>query len=246
MKIAVILAAAGTSSRLGMDIKKEFIKMHSLLFPTQIGGTVLSTAAEAFFVAINKKSDFTFPRLIITTNANFFADTKKALLESDFVKEQIEKQHTELELVEGGKTRQESVFNALKALENDPPDIVLIHDAARPWVDVELITEVIDSVVTFEAAVPAVPAVDTQKEVSEEGIIVRHLQRRHIAAVQTPQGFMYDKLLEGHKKASLDGNVYTDDTEIWGKYCGDVKITTGSTDNIKITFKNDIEKIAGE
>ncbi len=246
MKIAVILAAAGTSSRLGMDIKKEFIKMHSLLFPTQIGGTVLSISAEAFFVAINKKSDFSFSRLIITANADFFEDTKKALLESAFVREQLEKQHTELELVEGGKTRQESVFNALKALENDPPDIVLIHDAARPWVAVDLITEVIESVVTFEAAVPALPPVDTQKEVSEDGMIVRHLQRRQMAAVQTPQGFMYAKLLEAHKKASLDGTNYTDDTEIWGKYCGDVKVTTGSAENIKITYQKDIEKIVGE
>ena len=120
------------------------------------------------------------------------------------------------------------------------PDAVLIHDGARPFVSKKIIDDVISSLEKSGAAVPGVPAVDTQKQVDENGKIVAHLERSKIFAVQTPQAFQFAPLLEAHKKASADGRVYTDDTEIWGQYCGDVYISYGETTNKKITYKEDL------
>jgi len=68
----------------------------------------------------------------------------------------------------------------------------------------------------------------------------QHMQRSRIFAVQTPQAFVFEPLLEAHKKASMDGRTYTDDTEIWGQYCGDVYISYGENTNRKITYKEDL------
>jgi 2-C-methyl-D-erythritol 4-phosphate cytidylyltransferase len=90
------------------------------------------------------------------------------------------------------------------------------------------------------AAVPAIAAVDTQKETDASGRIVRHLDRSRVVAVQTPQGFRFSDLLDAHRRASGDGVAYTDDTEIWGRYVGDVYVCTGDRDNKKITFQEDL------
>ena len=121
------------------------------------------------------------------------------------------------------------------------PDAVLIHDGARPWITENIINAVIEKVLLFGAAVTATPATDTQKEVDKNGKITKHLRRENIFAVQTPQGFLFTPLLEAHQKACGDGNIYTDDTEIWAKYCGDVYICEGDIANKKITYKEDLK-----
>ena len=91
------------------------------------------------------------------------------------------------------------------------------------------------------ACAPAVPVVDTCKETdAATGAIVRHLPRARLAAVQTPQCFYFKKLLEAHRKAHNDGKTYTDDTEIWGAYEGDVYVCEGERTNVKITYKEDL------
>lgn len=222
-KIAIIITAAGSSTRMGGSIKKEYLIYKN--------GTVLSNCANTFLNTCQK--DFSITDFIITCPKNGIDECKKALL--SFA-------HTNYNIVEGGKTRQESVFNALKAISGNP-DVVLIHDGARPFVTSEIILDALQAAVEYGASVPGVTPTDTQKEIDENGFITRHLVRSQLVAVQTPQCFNYKKLLEAHQKASSDNKEYTDDTEIWGVYCGSVKVTKGDVNNIKITYPSDLEKL---
>ena len=126
---------------------------------------------------------------------------------------------------------------------NNHPQIVLIHDGARPFVSQKIILEGIQAAQEFGASVPGLTPTDTQKQIDEDGFITNHLQRASLVAVQTPQCFDFQMLLEAHKKAHQEEKEYTDDTEIWGKYCGKVKVITGESKNIKITYPKDLESL---
>ena len=145
-----------------------------------------------------------------------------------------------LHIVEGGASRQESVYRGLLTLADKNITYILVHDGARPWVSGEVITSVLMATEQYGAAVPAIPVTDTQKEVDETGKIIRHLRRDRLAAVQTPQGFCFESLLYAHRQACNDGKTYTDDSEIYARYCGTVYICPGSRENKKITYREDL------
>ena len=107
----------------------------------------------------------------------------------------------------------------------------------------KIILEGIQAAQEFGASVPGLTPTDTQKQIDEDGLITNHLQRASLVAVQTPQCFDFQMLLEAHKKAHQEEKEYTDDTEIWGKYCGKVKVITGESKNIKITYPKDLESL---
>ena len=134
------------------------------------------------------------------------------------------------------------MLKAIKRVKNHP-QIVLIHDGARPFVSQKIILEGIQAAQEFGASVPGLTPTDTQKQIDEDGFITNHLQRASLVAVQTPQCFDFQMLLEAHKKAHQEEKEYTDDTEIWGKYCGKVKVITGESKNIKITYPKDLESL---
>ena len=152
----------------------------------------------------------------------------------------FEKEKNGLHIVEGGATRQESVYKGLLPLADTGIAYILVHDGARPWVSGKVIASVLAATEQYGAAVPAIPVTDTQKEVDETGKIIRHLRRDRLAAVQTPQGFLFDKLLYAHRQACNDGNVYTDDSEIYAQYCAPVYICPGARENKKITYREDL------
>ena len=226
--IALIIAAAGSSSRMGGSVKKQYLPLRK--------GTVLSEAVKPFLSALHCSV------LAVTVPAGengqearnaLAADPECMMLLGD----------TPLLFVCGGATRQASVKNALEAIASSgpQPDIVLIHDAARPFVTPQIIRDAACAASEYGAAVPAVQPVDTQKETDGSGYITRHLKRDMLAAVQTPQAFRFAPLLDAHRKAELDGNIYTDDTEIYSRYEGSVKITGGDICNKKITFSSDMD-----
>lgn len=140
----------------------------------------------------------------------------------------------------GGGTRQESVRKGLEALTDDPPRIVLIHDAARPWVSPRIIREVIATTLKHGAAAPTVQPRDAIKGVDGEGWFTRHFSRKDVFAVQTPQGFTFSEILYAHQKAESDGKIYIDDTEIYQEYAGKVKSVEGDPGNRKITYSHDL------
>ena len=222
-KIAIIMTAAGSSTRIGSGIKKEYLPYKN--------GTVLSVCAETFLNAFAGDQRFEITDFIVTCPKGGTEKCREALGTM-----------SGLQIVEGSDTRQKSVYNGLLAVKGQP-DIVLIHDGARPFVSREVILEALEAACETGASVPGVTPVDTQKEIDEEGFICRHLVRSNLKAVQTPQCFAFKKLLEAHGRAAADGKEYTDDTEIWGVYCGRVKVTKGDVNNIKITYPSDLESL---
>ena len=221
----VVIVAAGTSSRMGEGVRKQYRPLGR--------GTVLSEAVKPFLkaldcgvlvIAIPFDEDETLARKALASDAEI--DT---LL------------HTKPIFVRGGATRQSSVKLALEAAaKNNPPAIVLVHDAARPFVTEAIVVRTAQAALEYGAAVPAVPPADTQKIINAEGFIVEHLERERTAAVQTPQAFDFMRLLASHRKAENDGKAYTDDTAIWAKYEGDVITVQGSPENRKITYAGDM------
>lgn len=220
-KIAIIITAAGSSTRIGGRIKKEYLPYKN--------GTVLSVCAETF---LNACKDFEITDFVVTCPVAGEAACREAL--GSIADKVI--------ITEGAETRQKSVYKGLLAIKGQP-DIVLIHDGARPFVSRKVILEALEAAIQNGASVPGITPVDTQKEIDENGFIVRHLLRSKLVAVQTPQCFQFNKLLEAHGRAAADSCEYTDDTEIWGEYCGRVFVTKGDVNNIKITYPSDLEKL---
>lgn len=232
--IAIIITAAGNSTRMGGSIKKEYLPLGD--------GTVLSTCVKAFINASkNLSQTFNISHLVVTVPPDGSAgavDAVSAFFEFDANIQEI------VQYIQGGATRQLSVYNAMDYLRNSPvkPDIVLIHDGARPFVTSRIIYDVINGAKETGAAIPGIPVTDTVKEISKQGFVSRHLARKTLVAVQTPQGFDFTRLLYAHMQALTDGNEYTDDAEIYGKYCGSVKIIPGDVKNLKITYPGDLER----
>jgi 2-C-methyl-D-erythritol 4-phosphate cytidylyltransferase len=145
---------------------------------------------------------------------------------------------TKLEaVVPGGATRQESVRNAIGAL---PPlvDVVLVHDAVRPFVRLSLVSEVIRAATAHGAAAPAIPVLDTVRR-SVSGSFGETVDREGLVRMQTPQGFALSLLTEAHEKAETDKVGATDDVGLVQRIGARVGHIEGSQDNVKITTPED-------
>ncbi len=142
-------------------------------------------------------------------------------------------------VIEGGSERQYSVANALKFL---PPstELVLVHDAARPLIDVETIDAVIDAARKFGGAIVAVPAKNTIKVVDGENFVVSTPPRASLLEVQTPQVFRREIILQAYEQAARDGFLGTDDASLVERLGIQVKIVVGNYRNIKITTPEDL------
>ena len=143
---------------------------------------------------------------------------------------------TLLPSVTGGETRQASVRNGLDALKDGLPGSVLVHDAARPFVDPVTITAVTRALETFVAAIPVLPVPDTLKRVTELTVL-SNVAREGLAAAQTPQGFRYLEILAAHHNA-IDASL-TDDAAV-AEHAGlVVAAVPGSRQNFKLTTAED-------
>lgn len=141
--------------------------------------------------------------------------------------------------VAGGRERQESVSAALRALEGSPATVVLVHDAARPLVPVEVVRRVAGAVRSgHPCVVPVVPVVDTVREVGADGS--RRLDRSRLRAVQTPQGFDLDVLRRAHAELARSGEVVTDDAAACELVGHAVHLVEGSTRSLKVTTEPDL------
>jgi 2-C-methyl-D-erythritol 4-phosphate cytidylyltransferase len=146
-------------------------------------------------------------------------------------------------VVEGGDTRQDSVRNAMKVLPAADEDIVLVHDAVRPLIDAATIERTIESVEIHHAAIVAVPAVDTIKQVertADGAIITSTIPRERIVLAQTPQGFRFRLLRQSIEAAELDGFVGTDEASLVERLGIEVAVVLGSPRNFKITQPGDL------
>jgi len=155
-----------------------------------------------------------------------------------------EKLSAKVEMVEGGEHRQESVDNAIASLKAAPGDIVLVHDAVRPFVDDEIIANVIHEVEKHGAAIAGLPAVDTIKQVeraAEGAIITSTIPRERVVQAQTPQGFRYELIKRAFDSAREDGFTGTDEASLVERLGESVWVVMGSARNIKITTPADME-----
>ena len=141
---------------------------------------------------------------------------------------------------EGGATRQASVHAGLEALAPQKPDIVLIHDAARPFVSQELISRAIDAVKPTGAAVPTIAVADTIKLVDGKGNVEATPERARLRIAQTPQVFYFDAILDAHRRAAREGRSdFTDDAAL-AEWAGlTVATFEGDVANIKLTTPED-------
>ncbi len=145
-----------------------------------------------------------------------------------------------VQIVPGGKTRQDSVFYGLKALKSfvEEETIVCVHDAVRPLVTPSLLQRVIDAARLYGAAIAAVPVVDTVKEVDQAGNVLVTLPRERLVAVQTPQCFRYSLLWQAHCRAGAE--PASDDASLVERLGLTVRVVPGSYQNIKLTTPTDL------
>ncbi len=144
-------------------------------------------------------------------------------------------------LVTGGATRQASTLLGLKAFAANPPANVMVHDAVRPFIDKELLARILKALDGVHGVIPALAVSDTLKKATKlviDGTVDRH----GLFAAQTPQAFPFDAIFKAHQSASAQGqDLFTDDAAL-SEWAGmHVRIVEGSPDNIKLTWKRDIE-----
>ena len=144
--------------------------------------------------------------------------------------------------VTGGARRQDSVRAGLEALAPEAPSTVLIHDAARPFIDRTLIDRVIDGLAANDAALPCLPVADTLKWVAR-GKVIGTAERDQLFRAQTPQGFKFEAILAAHREAANEpAREFTDDAAVAEWYGLDVALVEGAEDNRKITTAEDLER----
>lgn len=141
-------------------------------------------------------------------------------------------------LVHGGAERQDSVRLGLAALDQDS-DIVVIHDAARPFLDPSMLEASVHCAAEYGGAVVAIPVRDTIKHVSDSGIVTGTVPRQHLWLAQTPQTFQVPLIREAHARAAAEGVTATDDAALFEWSGRTVKVVPGSPRNFKITTPDD-------
>lgn len=144
-----------------------------------------------------------------------------------------------LKLVIGGRLRQDSVRNGLEAID-EPCDIVVVHDAARPFVSPAFVEKSISLMEMFDAIIPALPVKDTIKAISKEGFVSKTLERDSLWQVQTPQTFKYNLILKAYREGTAKKLLGYDDATFVEHLGKRVKVIEGSPYNIKITTPEDL------
>ena len=222
MQVFAILPAAGLGTRMAGPQPKQFLALN--------GVPILIHSLRAFAAV---------PRI----SAIYVAVRKTEIKR---VEAQI-KEHgvaDRVHVVEGGDNRQESVSNALAALDAAPDDIVLVHDAVRPLIDSAIIERTIDAVALHGAAIVGLPAVDTIKQVERTAngaLITATIPREFVVLAQTPQGFRHGLLQSAFAEATADGFLGTDEASLVERAGHTVAVVPGSQVNLKITQPGDLE-----
>jgi len=215
----LVLVAAGKGQRFGGDVPKQF---------RLVEGTPIYLKALLKFVSFTDQIVIVVPR-----------DWEGQISDQVMECPALARANVSIQVVPGGKTRQESVLRGLKCLR-DKCTHVLIHDAARPFVCSSLITRVISAMLEYGAAIPMEPVTDTVKRV-EDNMVVRTLDRSSLRSAQTPQGSELRQLLKASERAAEDGFIGTDESSLLEREGLPVRAVEGDKQNIKITWKEDLD-----
>ena len=161
--------------------------------------------------------------------------------ESDIVRRETKGIKKNIVITSGGDKRQDSVYNGLIAIR-DKADIAVIHDGARCFVSEDLIKDCISSCIEYGSGVAGKMAKDTIKEVDDNGVFKKTLDRSHIAVIETPQVFFLRDILSAHEEAMNSGLVGTDDSSLMEAMGKKVRLVDGRAPNEKLTYYEDFEK----
>jgi len=212
-----IIAAAGIGSRMQADRAKQLIELGGVPLLVHTLRRFEECGAVDSVILVLQPS-LTAEVLALASRHNFTKITR---------------------VVAGGAERQDSVYRGLQVITPDTAGVVAIHDAARPFVRPDEIRTVIELAASKGAALLAVPATDTIKQV-RSGRVQRTLDRRTIYNAQTPQAFQYSIIREAYDRAFEDGFVGTDDSQLVERIGHRVSVVEGSYTNIKITRPFDL------
>jgi 2-C-methyl-D-erythritol 4-phosphate cytidylyltransferase / 2-C-methyl-D-erythritol 2,4-cyclodiphosphate synthase len=218
-KVAAVIVAAGRGHRAGGEMPKQY---------RRIGGEPVIRAALAAFAG-HPAIAAVQPVIHGEDEAQFRAATTGL--------------NRLRAPVQGGASRQASVYAGLEALRGTTPDIVLIHDAARPFVSGALIARAIAAAKEHNAAVPAVGVADTVKKVDAQGTITATIDRNELRIVQTPQAFSYKLIVDAHRRAAAAARSdFTDDAAL-AEWAGHrVSVFPGDSANVKLTTNEDFTR----
>lgn len=219
-KSFALIPAAGMGKRMGASINKQYLQLHGMpIVARTISVFEQSPLIDAIYLVIPSE-EIPYCREYIVEAYGY---TKVA------------------GIIPGGKERQNSVMNGLRALRDsvDDDDVVLIHDGVRPLITGELIAESIRTARTNDGALVAVPCKDTIKTV-RSGLVVDTPPRESLWQAQTPQTFCFGRIFNAHQSAEAAGFIGTDDASLIERTGGDVRIIQGDYRNIKITTPEDL------
>jgi 2-C-methyl-D-erythritol 4-phosphate cytidylyltransferase len=233
MRVFVIIPAAGLGTRMGgLTAGARPVRLNPAAKQfTEIGGTPILVHTLRKFETVPKVSE-----IVLALRPEDAAEFKVRL--------QREGLRKKITVVEGGDNRQQSVANGLSKIDAEPGDLVLVHDAVRPFVDTETIGSVIQAAARHGAAIAGLPAVDTVKQVdrtADGAIVVATIPRARVVMAQTPQGFRYGVLKGAFDSAQADGFQGTDEASLVERTGHAVAVVMGSPQNIKITTPADLE-----
>lgn len=210
MTVTAIILVAGNSTRFGKNSNKNFEKVN--------GKYIIEYSIEQF--EKNEKVN----DIIIAAKKD----------EMEFIKSIIEKNKAKtIKLVEGGKTRQESVYNCITKTTSE---IVIIHDGARPLIKQDYINKCIEEMEKYNGATIAVKSKDTIKISDDNGVVISTTERKNTWIIQTPQCFNRDILLEAHERFKNNESI-TDDCMLLELSNQKVKLIEGDYTNIKVTTR---------
>lgn len=213
----VIVAAAGRGSRMNSKINKQFLCIGNI----PVLAHTLKNLSESVLV----------DNIIIAARKEDFESINSLINEFNITKV--------ISITEGGATRQESVYNALKLVDNE--DVVLIHDGARPFFSDKLLNELISQTKITGAAAPGIVPKDTIAVVDGDCFFEKITERSSLRCIQTPQVFMAELVKKAHENARNDKKEFTDDCSVFCYYGGKIKIINGEENNIKITVPEDLK-----
>lgn len=215
--LAVLIPAGGVGTRLGRRTPKQFLRLRD--------ATILTATLRHFTGHPAVRA------VVVAAPAAYLSRTRELVARGG---------RRPVHVVAGGPTRQESVWHALQAA---PPEaeIVLVHDAVRPFIERPLIDAVAAAAAEHGAAICALPIAETVKRV-RDGVVESTLDRSGLWAVQTPQGFRAALLREAHDKARRDGVVGTDDAALVERLGHPVRVVPGLAGNVKITTPEDLRR----
>lgn len=219
MEFYLIIPASGTGSRFGLKIPKQFYRIDG---------------KEILIHTLNRFNPNKRIKSIFVSTGKEYVNKISSLVK----KHRINKVSS---VCTGGKHRQDSVYNALKEIKCKPDDIIIVHDAVRPFVSDKLVKRLIDESKKHDCVVPGLRLTNTIKMTDKNGIVIKTVPRENLWSIQTPQFFKYSKLLKAFENARKKNIIGTDEAALM-EYAGfKVKVIEGESSNVKITTRKDLK-----